>query len=718
MRNFEQDRNGIATEYNNINFQDKESFTCRLNAYVDRLDAVLQNEGPAVYTAQAFLYVAQNAPLAADPHNIFQDKIYHGEVLKKIRGKRIRAMMNAYPEDTALVGEWDRYGVAGGPSYDFGHSCVDMQALLSLGICGIMDRLNQAKANLGNAITKEQEAFYKSCLITYEGIAVMAKRLAELDGIDADNKACLHHIATKAPQTTYEALQLIYLYFTVFEFIYGGRLRTLGGLDRLLYPFYKKDRENGKSVEDIENLFRYFLYKIWAAKVPYDLPFLLGGIYANGESAVNDLSYLIVRVYAGLNIYSPKIHIRVNDNTPKSFILAVLDSIKKGNNSFVFANDKVVIDSLMKVGISEQDAKEYLLIGCYEPAAVNEVPCTGEGSVNLAKILELTLCNGCDMKDGHRLLDPTPQAADFEQFFAAYKQNIQTILCRKMNITRHYESLYGITNPFPIMSATMRHCVEIGKDAYDGGAVYNNSSVTCYGVATVVDSLCAIKRFVFEEKRLTLAQLSTALKENWRGFEDLQQAILKSEEKYSSNRPYANAITNELCRFCANTVNNRPNGRGGVFKAGLFSIDNCYEYGKRTAATPDGRLSGEPISKNLNAVSGMDVKGVTSLMASAAQIDHTAFPNGTVLDFVVHPSSVQGEQGLEILYGLVTTYFALGGMAIHGNILDPDILKKAQANPKDYATLQVRLCGWNVFFVDLTKEEQDDFIKQAGVRCG
>lgn len=132
----------------------------------------------------------------------------------------------------------------------------------------------------------------------------------------------------------------------------------------------------------------------------------------------------------------------------------------------------------------------------------------------------------------------------------------------------------------------------------------------------------------------------------------------------------------------------------------------------------DGRMNGEPLSKNLNAVTGMDVKGITSLMGSVAQIDHSAFANGTVLDFVVHPSAVKGEQGLDTLYNLIMTYFALGGMAIHGNILDAGILKKAQANPKEYSTLQVRLCGWNVFFVDLSKDEQDDFIKQAGGYCG
>ena len=283
-----------------------------------------------------------------------------------------------------------------------------------------------------------------------------------------------------------------------------------------------------------------------------------------------------------------------------------------------------------------------------------------------------------------------------------------------MDIMRKYESLYGVTNPFPILSATMESCVKQGKDAYQSGAKYNNSSVTYFGIATVVDSLCAIKKYVFVDKLIGLDELCEILKNNWRGNECLHNSVLKYGTRYGVNNSDANALTGDLTDFCADIVNNKPNGRGGIFKAGLFSIDHCYEFGEYTAATPDGRLNKEPISKNLNAVTGMDIKGVTSLILSASSIDHTRFPNGTVLDFVLHPTAVQGQEGLETMYNLVKTYFDLGGLGIHGNVLDKDILKKAQKNPEEYSTLQVRLCGWNVFFVDLSKAEQDDFIKQAG----
>jgi len=160
-------------------------------------------------------------------------------------------------------------------------------------------------------------------------------------------------------------------------------------------------------------------------------------------------------------------------------------------------------------------------------------------------------------------------------------------------------------------------------------------------------------------------------------------------------------------------VNNKPNGRGGVFKAALFTIDFCFFLGKRTMATPDGRLAGEPLSKNLCASVGMDKKGITSLIHSVTQIDMADFPNGSVLDIVLHPTVVSGEEGLEAFYAILMTYFAKGGFGVHGNVFDVKTLQDAQKHPEKYRTLQVRLCGWNVYFVNLSKVEQDSFIAQA-----
>ena len=247
---------------------------------------------------------------------------------------------------------------------------------------------------------------------------------------------------------------------------------------------------------------------------------------------------------------------------------------------------------------------------------------------------------------------------------------------------------------------------------YEGGAKYNNSSLYFYSIASLVDSLCAVKKLVFEDKAYTFDALGEILKNNWQGYEKVRATALRMPEKYGNNTPVADALTVEIADLCAGLLNNRPNGRGGVFKAALFSIDRCFYIGKRTMATPDGRLAGEPLSKNLGAVVGKDRKGVTALINSVTRIDHASFPTGSVLD-IMHPSAVRGEDGLEAFYGILMTYFKKGGFAMHGNVFDANTLKEAQKHPELYQNLQVRVCGWNAYFVNLSKVEQDAFIRQA-----
>jgi len=187
----------------------------------------------------------------------------------------------------------------------------------------------------------------------------------------------------------------------------------------------------------------------------------------------------------------------------------------------------------------------------------------------------------------------------------------------------------------------------------------------------------------------------------------------RSSVKYGNNVDAVDEIAVEFADFCAKRINGTKNGRGGIFKAANHTIDNCFKYGKKTMATPDGRLAGEPLSKNNSAVTGMDRKGITGLIHSAVRLRPNLFPDGAVLDFVIHPSAVAGEDGLDAFLSLIKVYFDKGGVVMHGNVFRAEDLKAAQIEPEKYANLQVRVCGWNVFFVNLSKEEQDAFIKQA-----
>ena len=463
-------------------------------------------------------------------------------------------------------------------------------------------------------------------------------------------------------------------------------------------------------------MLKYFLYKFWAAKVPFDLPFCLSGMDKDGSDVTSEVSYLIIEAYDELNIYSPKIHIRVSDKTPKDFVKRVLDCIRRGNSSFVFVNDRIAMESLMKVGIDKSDVPDYVPIGCYEPAVWGvEIGCTGNGGVNLPKALELVFCGGRDLESGTLCGIPMELPQTFDEFLSAVKAQIEKMTADATDFIRKIEGYYGEIYPDPVLSSQYEHSVECGIDVYEGGAKYNNSSLYFYSIASLVDSLSAVKTLVFDRKLFSLKELSEILKSDWQGYERERMIAQSLPQKYGNGEEYSDSLAKELSHFCAELVNGKPNGRGGVFKAALFSIDNCFRTGKKTMATPDGRRAGEPLSKNLGATFGMDRGGITALINSVTNIDLAEFPTGSVLDIVLHPSAVSGDDGLESFYAVLSTYFKKGGMAMHGNIFDAEVLKEAQENPEKYKNLQVRVCGWNAYFVNLSKVEQDAFIRQAEV---
>lgn len=276
-----------------------------------------------------------------------------------------------------------------------------------------------------------------------------------------------------------------------------------------------------------------------------------------------------------------------------------------------------------------------------------------------------------------------------------------------------HERAYPSLNPAPLFSATLADCVARGVDAYSGGAKYNNSAINAICIASTVDALAAVRRLVYEEKKLKLSEFAAVLRDNWQGHAELRQTALHRMPKYGNGDPAVDALAAQVMRDTAACINGKPNGRGGVFRCGFFSIDYRLTFGEKTGATADGRLAGEPLSKNMCAVTAMDREGVTALIRSATAVDYTDTPNGTVLDVVLYAGAVEGDAGICAMETLLETFMARRGFAMQINVLSPAVLRAAQENPEKYATLQVRLCGWNVYFTALSRVEQDEFIRQT-----
>lgn len=711
---FDSVRKTLATQYQSPAWvqgsgMNQEELTLTADAMADRYP------NRALLRADLFAMICEKAQLAIDREDIFQEKFAGTGIMRKIRIRQEKVIKETFlPEEAAQITDaWGKYGTFKANS-DYSHTSPNTRVLLRLGFAGLRQRVREAAGREG--LTQKQREFYTSCDVMLTAACTAAHRLADaIRPYNRENAEALLHIAEGAPQNTYEALQLLVLYFYLHDYIAGTRIRTLGRLDVLLTPFYEKDLQSGRfTKEEIRQLIKFFLHKFWSAQVPYDLPFCLCGLDEQGNDVTNEVTELILETYNELNIYSPKIHIRVSATTPASVIRQVLSYIRGGNSSFVFVNDETAIRGLKAVGIEEADAWDYVPIGCYEPAVWGmELGCTGCGGINLAKAVELTFTRGIDLPSGELCSVDTGEITSFEGFVEAVKTQIACLTDQAVGYVAKIEPHYGKVNPDPLLSAQYDRCVENGVDIYDGGAKYNNSSMSFYSIASLTDCVCAVKKLVFEEKRFTFRQLGQVLQANWKGYEKDRAYALRLPQKYGSNQQEADAVAAEFAHYCADLVNNRPNGRGGVFKAALYTIDHCFMLGEKTMATPDGRLAGQPLSKNLCAVTGMDRKGITGLIHSAGKIDASRFPNGSVLDVVLHPSAVAGEEGLNAFYGLLLTYFQKGGLALHGNVFHAEDLKKAQQDPESYKNLQVRVCGWNAYFVNLTRAEQDAFIRQA-----
>ena len=717
MKNFNKNNISLINQFDNINWIENSGISeDELNILFNNL--MKESYPKAILKAKTFEMILEKARIAIVKDDIFQDKIFQSHEC----GGMMAEQRDIWEDEIRTKFLKEQYSVvctaydtgAYSASSDFGHTSPNMQLLLDIGFVGLLDRVNQysQKENL----TPKQKEFYESCKITLNAVIRFLNRLAkETEKTNTENSKALYNIAKSKPSNIYEAMQLILVYFFLHENVQGTRVRTLGRLDVHLYPFYKNDIANGTYTKaEIKEMVKFFFNKIWCAKVPFDLPLCLGGIDENGNDVTNELTYLLVETYNELDIHSPKIHIRVSDKTPKDFVKLVLKCIRGGNSSFVFVNDSIVMKSLINVGIEETDAKNYVPIGCYEPAVLGkEIGCTGNGGVNLAKAVEFAVTGGIDLKSGKQISVKTGNINTYGDFISAVKEHIKFLTESALDYIRNIEKYYGEIGPDPMLSSMYDRSVETGTDVFEGGADYNNTSYYFYFIATLVDSVCAIKKLVFDEKRVSFSELCEILKNNWENNEPLRMLAKSIPEKYGNNNPVADDVARELSDYCAALVNNKPNSRGGVFKASLFSIDYFVPYGEKTMATPDGRKHGEILSKNICATVGMDKKGITSLINSATQIDQSKFPNGTVLDVVLHPSAVMGDDGLTAFYALLKTYFSKGGMALHGNVFNADDLKKAQQDPEKYKNLQVRVCGWNAYFVNLSKPEQDAFIRQA-----
>jgi formate C-acetyltransferase len=389
--------------------------------------------------------------------------------------------------------------------------------------------------------------------------------------------------------------------------------------------------------------------------------------------------------------------------------------IREGNNSIVFISDKRVIEALEKQGIEYKDAVNYHVVGCYECGGEGELTCSCNARVNIPKALELALNGGKDMLTGKLVgLENSGHFKTFRELCEEFERQLAYLCKCAMMATDLYESHYAKIHSAPILSGTYTSALQKGGDLYlDYSAKYNSSSLNAIGLATATDSLAAIKKAVFEDKTVTLSELTEILRSDWNGKEVLRLLIKNKYPKYGQGDVKTDEIAKRIVDMLSDAVSYKPNAKCGKWRLGLFSIDWRWSFGQKTAASADGRRCSETLSQNTSASFGADKEGATAHLISATRIDTSKTPNGAIIDIDLHSSAVRGENGINALVASLKTYFELGGFAVHYNVLDTDILMDAKKNPEKYPSLQVRLCGWNVLFSTLNEKEKDEFIARS-----
>ena len=727
---FYENRPFLTHEYEQPHFDESTGFAPEVIEAHMR-DHLAQNHGVPrpLLIAQTMRILLEEAQIELNPHSIFPEKFNVGidytvdathSVFGKLARERYHRLFPHYaPRAWA---ERKRLALAGVavPDTDFWHTLPDWNNLLKLGFSGLLDRaLAEKKAKEdADILTDESRVFYDAVILTYRAVIAYVGRLcayAREHGMDefADH---LEPLMSAPPKTLWQAMEISMLYLNIEE-LGIERGRTFGLFDRQLYPFYKADLDAGRiTEEDAKEYFRYFFQKIAAAKRYADQPIGICGTYKDGSDATNELTDLMLSVYRELDIHNPKIHVRCHRGMPKKTLLTLLDMIRSGNSSIVLINDEVVFAAYKKIGIPHGLSADYCPIGCYEPVIMGKEDARICASwINFAKAVEYAITGGRDLLSGEVIsMETDGDLPTFDKFTDAVFAHLDRLIDLTLETVLAEEPWQYKINPSPILSATYDACMERGRDIYNHGMEIQNTSVKCFAVGTAVDSIFAVKNLVYDTHRLTLREFADILRADWAGHEDLRLEVRKFREKWGNNIPQVDQIAEALYAFAADKIVGRPNASGGVFRLGTDSVAMAENYGKHTGASADGRHACEPLSKNMRPVNGMERGGVTAFIHSVTSLDHTSFLDAAPLDFMVHPSAVAGEAGLAAMYAMVKTYFEEGGFAIQGNVVSKEMLIDAQNNPEKYQNLQVRVCGWNEYFVNMKRELQDDFIARAG----
>ena len=673
-----------------------------------------------------------------------------------------------------------------------GHVTVKYWEVLETGFEGIMEKaqkeLDGCSVGDGNYARKSHflEAVILSCkaVIDYAGrYAKLAQEMAAQTS-DPVRKQELFVIAencsrvpAKGAQNFYEACQSFWFVQQLLQMESSGHSISPGRFDQYMYPYYKKDMEAGTITREFA---QELMDCIWvklndlnkcrdAASAEgfagYSLfqNLIAGGQNKEGEDVTNDLSVMCIQASMHVHLPAPSLSVRVWNGSPHEFLIKAAELTRTGIGLPAYYNDEVIIPALQNRGLSLEDAREYNIIGCVEPQKAGKTEGWHDAAFfNMCRPLELVFSNGMDK--GEMVGIPTgdvTQMKTFDEFFDAYKKQMEYCISLLVNADNAIDVAHAERCPLPFLSCMIDDCLKEGKSVQEGGAVYNFTGPQGFGIANMADGLFAIRKLVYEDKKVSMKELKEALAWNYdKGLDaqsagDMTEMIMKAMQKagrnvdastaegllktfmgmkpgeqktqrfkeihdmidevpkFGNDIPEVDYFAREVAYTYSKPLQKYNNPRGGKFQAGLYPVSANVPLGGQTGATPDGRYAHTPVADGVSPSAGKDVKGPTAAATSVSRLDHFIVSNGTLFNQKFHPSALSGREGLEKFVALIRGYFDQKGMHMQFNVVDRQTLLDAQEHPEKYKHLVVRVAGYSALFTTLSRSLQDDIIRRT-----
>lgn len=668
-------------------------------------------------------------------HNRPQDSFYISEKDKKIykeqlypywKSKSMKDFINskisssareAVEEDVIKLNQTDK---------GQGHIIMDFEIILDNGLEFIIDKVKD------KYMLNSDNDFYKASLIVLNATQRHIMRYYRLAIHDAEFEQDITRktelleiariskkVAYEKPESFYEACQLLWYISIIAQYESNASSLSLGRFDKYMYKFYKHDIEKNVPMNTIREILECLWVKTndvvlirsassakYFAGFPTGYTIALGGLTENGRSAVNELSYLCLDTYHDIMLPQPNLAVRINEFTERAFLNLAVETIRLGTGIPQIFNDEVIIPGFLNRGVTLEDARDYAIVGCVELSIPGKTYGLHDIALfNLLKIMEITLRENQNNED-----------ISFDSIILQIKEKVDKyveLVVEGSNIVDIGHREYA---PVPLLSCLIDNCIEKGKDITDGGAKYNFSGVQGIGISNLSDSLYALKKIVFEENRLSFKELIEALNNNFQGeeYEKLRVRLINKYDKYGNDNDEVDYISSDILRHYEKAIEKYSTPRGGIFTPGAYTVSAHVPLGAAIGATPDGRKDGEQLADGgLSPMVGRDKLGPTAVLKSVSKLDNYLTSNGSLLNVKFSPKTLEGEVGIKKMVDYLLAFMKLKLQHIQFNIISADILKDAQKHPENYKGLVVRVAGYSAFFIELSKEIQNDIIART-----